>query len=451
MIKNSLKLKLFINISFLVSLTLLITSAVSFVAARNEIREVLDADMAESAKLILKIAKYNPNQNFLLEKNEEIEEKIFHKFEKEIHLQVWKKDKLIHDSDKGFFIEKPQDEGYSNLEINGEKWRKFCLRDDKSNLTILILERDKVRHQLILQILASLFIPLIFSFPAILIVIWSSIKSRLEGFSKLSYEIEKISANTLLPFSNQDLPVEVEPLINSLNIMIARLDDAMESERRFTNYAAHELRTPLAAIKAQTQLLLRNKDQEKAAEYLQDLVKGVDRMTHLINQILVLSRLEPENNNITKEKIDLVALMNNLLKEHHDLIDKKHLKILFNFKGEFIIFGNKTYFEIMLNNLLDNALKYSVADKEIIVDFEEGEEEIILRITNFGEEISADEIGKLFEKFYRARGNQVVGCGLGLAIVKKIIELHGGVVKFFSVQENGLGKNMVELRLLRVK
>ncbi len=216
MIRNSLKLKLFINISFLVSFTLLVTAMVSFIAARNEIREVFDADMAESAKLILKIAKHNPNQNFL-SRDDELDEKIFHKFEKEIHLQVWRKDKLIHDSDKGFVIEKPQNEGYSNLDINGEKWREFCLHDAKSNLTILILERDKVRRELILEILASLFIPLIFSFPAILIVIWGSIKARLQGFSKLSHEIEKISANTLLPFSNQNLPIEVGPLINSLN------------------------------------------------------------------------------------------------------------------------------------------------------------------------------------------------------------------------------------------
>ncbi len=436
--KYSLKTRLFLTISALVTLILLLAGLIGFFCAKKEIHEIFDAEMAKSAKLIVRF--FDEEKDFSSSNEEEIQNKFFHKFEKEIHLQVWHEAELIYDSEKDLTVEKPTAEGYNDILIENKKWRSFALFDEENKLTVLILEQYKIRYELILEILAALFLPLILSFIPISIFILSSINLHLNPLQKLAKEIEKISANTLTSFSKKDLPIEIRPLINSLNITISRLSESMESEKRFTNYAAHELRTPLAIIRAQSQFLLRNKDKKIEVEYLENLVLAIDRMTHMVNQILVLSRLEPENNDMVKQNVDLLDLTNEVVAQHRNFLEQKNLQVEIDGSKK-NIFGNKTYLEIMLNNLLTNAMKYGVEGSLIKIKITQHN----FSISNLGKKISDEEIKKIFDRFYRISKEDQVGCGLGLSIVKKIAELHQMKVKFISEKLDELAKNKVVL------
>jgi len=246
-----------------------------------------------------------------------------------------------------------------------------------------------------------------------------------------------------------DTPIELKPFVNSFNALLARLSESMESERRFTDYAAHELKTPLAAITIQAQLLLKNKNEEKREEYLNDLIHGINRTTHMVNQLLTLTRLEPEDKNIEKENFNLRNLLEAVLKNYLTDIAQKNLQVEIICdlaEKKLSIEANKTYIEIMIRNLVDNAVKYSSSDKKIMIYLTEKNHLLHLKITNHGAEISAQDRQKIFNNFYRVSSNvdNDQGCGLGLAIAKKIIDLHGGSISFES--ESNLNSVNIVLR-----
>ena len=264
------------------------------------------------------------------------------------------------------------------------------------------------------------------------LIIFSTVKKELEPLKLLALRIEEISGTTLGHFKNPQAPTELQPFLKSFNSLLARLSESMNSERRFADYAAHELNTPLAAIKLQAQILASGKHPEKHAEYLQDLLAGIDRSAHLVEQLLLLSRLEVDDKNFPKERFDLAKLA-------LALVLSKDRKIKFhcaNKNNE--IKANKFYVEILIKNLLDNAIKYSFPNTEIAVEISEK----TLLINNVGKEISATEIARIFDNFYRAKNSQdQSGCGLGLSIAKKIIALHSGEIFF----ESKSGKNEVRV------
>ncbi len=446
--KTSLKKNLIITLSSLLAVAITMVFLIGYFFAKNEITKVFDANLVKSAKLISSLIKHEILEGRKYHVDLDLtgveSQEIYHRYEYKIHSQIWNNDKLIYNSDKNYNAERPDYEGFKDVDYEGKNWRSFVIDDQKTRVKILVMEQEEIRQELTNEIILSLFLPLIFAFVPLFLIIVFTINKRLRPLEKMAQKIEKMSTKSLEKFSDNQAPLELEPFINSFNSLIEKLKDSMNLERRFTDYAAHELKTPLAAVKIQTQLLLKTKDAQKQKEYLQDLSDGIERMTHMINQLLTLTRLEPENNQIQRENFSLSSVINNIVAMYSQQMvgNKIILDFSHDHKGqEVLINANKTYIEIMVRNLLENAVKYSPDNGVIKVEILQNAQEIILVITNSGATIGDDDKAKLFDNFYRANigsHQDKQGSGLGLAIVKKIAELHSAKIDFTS--QNGVNK-----------
>jgi two-component system sensor histidine kinase QseC len=431
---QSIKKNLIIALSTLICVTLIAVYLISFFATKKEINEVFDANMVKSARLIFGlvtngIAKEN-DSDFSLTFDTELEQRIFHHYEYRMHSQAWRDGKLIYDSSSNLTVPMPENEGFSDIIIEKKNWRGFSFYDEKSHIRILVLEKQRIRNKLALEILFSLIVPLLISFIPLLLIIITTVNKKFKILNILAIKIQRMSGNSLEQFRSENAPLELRPFVKSFNKLVIKLADSMEAERRFTDYAAHELKTPLAAIKIQAQLLLKNKNKEREKEYLEDLIEGINRASHLISQLLTLSRLEPENKNIGKEQFDLAKTAEFIVKNYAEKMSEKNLTLEFNC-AESPITANKIYIEILLRNLIDNAVKYSVKGGKIHIEISSEK----IEISNNGAEISKEDQSKIFNKFYRANysdSENEMSCGLGLAIVKKIVEMHEGKVVFRS-------------------
>lgn len=446
---KSLRKNLITALSSLIAITLIVIYVISFFSVRNEIQEVFDADLAKSSKVIFGLISHEVSEegdlDFAADFDVHLQQKAFHRYEYKIDLQAWAGDRLIYSSNNNLFFEKPSYQGFRDVILNQKKWRSFAFSDENSGITILVSEKASIRNKLILEILFSLLIPLTLSFIPLLFIIIAVVNKKLQPLDRFSLEISKMSSQTLRHFKDRDMPSELKPFVNSFNELLDRLNHSMESERRFTDYAAHELKTPLAAIKIQAQLLEKNQHKEKSAEYLHDLIDGINRMSHMISQLLTLVRLEPENNQIEKEKVELKNLAKSVLKNYAKQAEKKEIQIQFEAdEKNILIEANRVYLEILIRNLVENAIKYSPENEAVVINISQKIDQVSLRIINRGIKLSKEECREIFNNFYRVSKNnseENQGCGLGLAISKKIVDLHQGSISFFSQHE----KNSVEV------
>lgn len=443
---NSIKAELFFKLSILIIITLLITDLIAFLFTRHEIQELFDANLIKSSKLILNLTKDEAEEGNVVNFNLDDDKEIFHQYEHKLHYQIWKGEELIYNSDGNIIVSKPIKSGFDDYLINDKRWRGFAFYDAEDDIMVVSLEKHGVRSDLIRKILTSLIIFLSISVVPITFIIWNVINKKFSSVDDLLKRIREISVKKLLPISEIDLPLEVRPFVDSLNSLLGKLNESLESERRFTDYAAHELRTPLAAIKTRTQLLLKNNNKDREEEFFNDLIKSVDRATHLVNQLFILARLEAENQKLINENINLKEITETIIKNYQEVLTSKGLAININASENLIVLSNKIYIEIMLSNLVDNAIKYSSKNQPINIDIAKEGKSIIFKITNQGEKISDEQIKNIFDKFYRIATKDSVGCGLGLAIVKKIAELHNIEIQFRS---ESLG-NVVEVKFVDV-
>jgi signal transduction histidine kinase len=310
--------------------------------------------------------------------------------------------------------------------------------EEKSQIKILILEKYHIRQKLIFDILISALLPFVIALIPLFFFLNSIVKKELSPLQNLAERISKISSKTLKQFRNPHAPVELKPFLNSFNDLLLRLNYSLENEKRFADFVAHELNTPLSIIKLQSQILMQQIDKKFHQDLQINLIESVNRATHLIDQLLTLSRLESDSKNFITEKFNFNELLTNIIDFYQIKAEQKNLKIILNIDQQshnLMINANKIYYEIMLKNIIANAIKYSYENNQINVGLTSNYNTIILKINNIGDDLSDDEIAKLFDNFYRVKNSKnarINGCGLGLSIVKKIADLHNNSIKFTS-------------------
>jgi two-component system sensor histidine kinase QseC len=247
---------------------------------------------------------------------------------------------------------------------------------------------------------------------------------------------------SLKPISTDTVPGEVVPMVEALNGLFQRVHHALENERRFTANAAHELRTPLAALKTQAQAAQLNGDSGKFAPFLEQIIIGVDRATHLLEQLLTLARADAQQSEtILQRQADLHSVARNLLA----VIGEQALakKINLSMEGETqptFVPGDGDALAILLRNLVDNAIRYTPAGGEVTVRILKGADGVSLEVADSGPGIPQAQRDTLFRRFQRGEGVEVNGSGLGLSIVKQIAYLHQAEI---SLSEGKDGKGLV--------
>jgi signal transduction histidine kinase len=251
--------------------------------------------------------------------------------------------------------------------------------------------------------------------------------------------VSKRRPDALAPLAERGLPQELQPLAGSLNELLSRLDAALGAQRRFTADAAHELRTPLAALKLQLDLARRAGDSPTRLAAYDDLDAGVARASHLVDQLLTLARIEPEALATRATDCDLVALAKDAIVARGALAAEKGVDLGLARETPVRVHGDPASLAILLSNLLDNALRHTPAGGRIDVavdgDGEGDEARAVLTVADTGPGIPAEERERVFDRFFRGPGSRDPGSGLGLSIVKRIADAHHASIELDAPQK----------------
>jgi signal transduction histidine kinase len=269
----------------------------------------------------------------------------------------------------------------------------------------------------------------------------------LKPLDAMSRAVAKRRPDAMSPLHEGELPQELQPLAGSLNALLARLDEALSAQRRFTADAAHELRTPLAALKLQVELAERTTDAAARSAAFAELMAGVDRAAHLVEQLLTMARLEPEAPARNFMPVDLGALAKDAVVARAVLAADKHVDLGVARLSPVAVRGDPASLAMLIANLLDNALRYTPEGGRIDVAIDDDSGRAVLAVIDTGPGIPVAEREQVFERFHR--GNRTGdagdsnGSGLGLSIVRRIADAHRATVAL----EDGPGGRGLAVRV----
>jgi two-component system, OmpR family, sensor histidine kinase TctE len=270
---------------------------------------------------------------------------------------------------------------------------------------------------------------------------WIGLKRSLAPLNRLRTAMGERRTGALTPLEAPQAPVEVQPLVTSLNDYIARLSLLMETQRRFVANAAHQLRTPLTLLKTQATFGLREETTTGKDEALNGVTASLDHLTRLTNQLLVLARAEPGTNHGARVDIDLVPIVQKLMENFAPFALDRNIDLGIELgNAKVVVHGNPTLLRELMSNLIDNALRYSLTDGVVTVKLAALDMKVVFTVEDSGPGIPPGERDRVFERFYRVHGASSEGSGLGLAIVAEIVVSHEGGV---ALREPESGKGLI--------
>jgi signal transduction histidine kinase len=268
--------------------------------------------------------------------------------------------------------------------------------------------------------------------------LWFGISYGLKPLRTVATELSERNVNSLQPIASKELPGEVKPLVDALNDLLERLANAFTMQKHFIADAAHELRTPVAALSIQVELAQRATLDEDRQISLCEVQAGVTRLAHLTQQLLTLARLEPDAQSPVMQSVELSALCKSVISDQVRRAEASGIDLGLAEHAASSISGDPETLRILLNNLIDNAIRYAGAQAKIDVAVHETDQGIVLEVCDNGPGISAGDRERVLERFYRGNNQRGSGSGLGLSIVKTIAEQHGAQV-VLDAAPNGLG------------
>ncbi len=417
--------------------------------ARHEVQEVFDAHLAQSARILLaEVVPYlhpdsladvsrrlRQSEARIPEGDDEGHEATSrgHSYERKIAFQLWRSDGslVLRSASAPLTPLSPrllQDtrEGFVDAIHRGRKWRVFGLRDQALGYTVLVGQRYAIRNELVDEISQRLIVPFAIALPVLAGLVWLAVGQGLAPLRRVAREIEHRQPDRLEPLALHEVPAEIRPLAQAINALLRRIADALERERRFTDDAAHELRTPLAAIKAQAQVALRSQPGAAQRRALEQVVCGVDRAAHVVEQLLTLARLGPDAGCTGESAVDLAQLCAETAALLAPDARNKDVELVLDTEGQAMATGDPAGLGILVRNLLHNAVHYTPPGGRvrIIVGPAPGGGSRI-RILDTGPGLPPGAGEQVFERFYRGdNAAGVQGCGLGLAIAREIALRH---------------------------
>lgn len=432
----SLRLHLLSLISIPIILAGCLVGAFALWSAYHEISEVYDAQLSHAAKVLLQLTEHEvrEHESYEIELGAE-RPGISHRYEKNISFRIWKGDHLVTESQNAVeFADVNAPLGFSDQKIGDVRWRFFVFVDDHAGITVEVAERYKIRAELILQILFSFFAPALVFIPLLLLLVWWGTTRSLQPLLAVSEAVDKRDAGDLRPIDAARIPKEIMPLMRALNRLLQRLEVSLQCEREFTDNAAHELRTPLAVMKMQTQVLLKKAgDVPACREGLDNLEAAIDRASHLVTQLLSFARMQ--SSDLEFRDLDFSQLVENIVGEYSAIAAEKKQQYDINIASGVRVHGNEDALAIMVRNLVDNAVKFTPGEGRINICLKE---DGALLVADSGPGIPDNEKKKVLERFTRGSKTQEMGSGLGLAMVKWTCDLHKAELSLSDNEPHGL-------------
>jgi two-component system sensor histidine kinase QseC len=432
---NSLRLRLVLLLSLALGLAWAAAAWFTHAEARHEIDALFDAQLAQSAQVLLGTTRHELHER--IERGDD-EIPVSHEYEQKLAFQIWDENGLLMRSSAAPATALGNNApGYSDVIINEQPWRVLTRWDARHEFMIQVAEPLAGRERLARHIALKMLLPSLLILPLLALLIWLAVGAGLQPLKRLKQEVKQRAADRLEPVGMAGVPDEVVPLAQALNDLFARLQRAFDGERRFTADAAHELRTPLAALKTQGQVALRATDESERRTALENVLRGVDRATHLLEQMLTLARVDPETAATGHAPVELRSLAAEALADLAPLAHAGQIELALEEGPSCRVLGNPAQLAVLLRNLLDNAVRYTPAGGNVSLALQD-EGDIILEVRDTGPGIPEGERSRALERFYRVPGSGVEGSGLGLSIVRRIAELHHARLEL-SDNENGQG------------
>jgi signal transduction histidine kinase len=331
--------------------------------------------------------------------------------------------------------------GFADIEAGGQTWRTFGVVAGER--VIQVAQLLQVRSRLAAQSALRSVLPLLVLAPLLGALVWWLVASALAPLGRVALEVQGRDADSLAPVPAAGLPDEVAPLVESLNALLRRLGAAFEGQRAFVSDAAHELRSPLTALKLQIEVLQRSPDEASKAEALATLAAGVERARNLVEQMLTLARSEPGAQPVALEALDLSELARGALADTVPLAASRGTGIEFDGDPGATVQGDRKALHALVRNLADNAVRHSPPGARVMLRVARDGDQVTLTLDDSGPGIPAAERGRVFDRFWRREGAASEGSGLGLAIVRSVAERHRACI---SLDQSPLGGLRVQVR-----
>jgi two-component system sensor histidine kinase QseC len=414
---NSIRVFLVVVILAVITLFLFLAALRGYQSSMLEAERLFDKQLLDTARLIANIHTEHTARNIGSDAS--------------LAFQVWQGQQRIAGSSNAPDTPiGPLQHGFDYANFSGYRWRTAAYLDPASGNWILVADRADLRYALAENVILESLFPTLIGLPVIGVLIWLIVTGGLRPLRTLARELANRQADDLSPLAIAAPKRELEQIVASCNGLLQRLETALLRERQFASDAAHELRTPIAALKLEVYNLIESPGTDHALA--RELERTVERLGHIVEQILDLYRSSPDRYNATFERLDLSALAREVLAETFDSFEARDQRI--EFDGEPCpIDGDRFALRTLLQNLLSNANKYTPSGGQVRVSVQHFEDNAVLRVEDSGPGIAEDERAMIFDRFYRIGRDRhpsgQPGCGLGLAIVQRLVELHHGRIR----------------------
>ncbi len=335
--------------------------------------------------------------------------------------------------------------GFADVDSATRQWRTFSVAT--AERVIQVAQPREIRERLAADAALRSVSPLLLLAPLMALAVWWLAAATLRPLRRVAAEVRSRDAASLEPLSTRGLPDEVAPLVGSLNALLGRLGQSMDAQRAFVADAAHELRSPLTALKLQLQLLQRAADDAARGAATAALTEGVERATRLVEQLLTLARTEPGAAPGAHEPVDLAELAHQAVADAVPFAHARGSRLALDVQpaddAAVPMHGDRAQLAMLARNLVDNALRYSPPGAQVEVQVAAEGQGAVLVVDDDGPGIPAAERGRVFDRFYRGSARDEPGTGLGLAIVRQVAQRHGANV---GLSDSGRGGLRVEVR-----
>ncbi|WP_374316029.1 ATP-binding protein [Aquabacterium sp.] len=418
----SLQGRLTLMVLVLVAVVWCGTAALTWYQAQHELDELLDSHLAQGAAMLVvrQAHELDDDDDGLAEMPE------LHRHADRVAFQVWNRGELVMRS-PGASAQpmSAQTQGYSTVDMNGRSWRVFAAQGQSHHMQVFVGEELRSRREILWALLRSLAWPMAVMLPLLALATWLAIREGLRPLRSLSQAVSARAPDDLQPLVLSRSVQELAPLVSALNSLFGQVNELLQTERRFTADAAHELRTPIAGVRAQAQVALSATQDEERRHALALTLSGCDRLTRLVEQLLMLSRLEADPQSVGTA-VDLSAQARLVAGDLAVHAMGRHQDIEVDGVSHARVSANDTLVGVLLRNLIDNACRYSPDGARVRVRVDEGEAgQVSLTVEDSGPGLSGADLHRLGERFFRVLGTGQSGSGLGWSIVRRIALMLG--------------------------
>src|SRR5664279_558127 len=416
---RSLQGRLLVMVIGLVAGVWLVTAVLTWFDVRHELDELLDSHLAQAASLLV------AQQAGELEDDDHgVNAPTLHRYAPKVAFQVFHEGRLVLRSSNAsaepmLAIDGRVEDGFRTVSMGGATWRIFATHGRERDVQVYVGEQVESRDAILWAVLRSALAPMLLALPLLAFAAWWAVRRGVAPMKGLGRTLAQREPQALQPIVVDGLPSEMKPMLNALNGLFHRITELMASERRFTADAAHELRTPIAAIRTQAQVALAETDDAARSHALQATLQGCDRATRLVEQLLTLSRLE-SGTVPALVTVDLSTVARQVVADLAPQALAKRQTIEVTAAGPYAIEANAMLLSVLVRNLVDNAIRYSPTDAQVRVAISSKDGGVQLSVDDSGPGMSEDDQKRLGERFFRVVGSGQSGSGLGWSIAHRV-------------------------------